>query len=169
MDHIEGAVADLVKTEHLVNIKVVLNGAFGTHRFDYRTDSTLLKSVGARATISFKLPPTLELVTATSADVSYNIRAVHYAREAKSKPSDVASVAAIPGAVEIIRSQLQNQNRVPLGRSPNVTDLIKPNPLVGYSPCLDVAWSSLGTDAKSSVTLVVHCVLLATGSDLPDY
>jgi hypothetical protein len=104
MDHIEGAVADLVKTEHLVNIKVVLNGASGTHRLDYRTDSTLLKSVGARATISFKLPPTLELVTATSADVSYNIRAVHYAREAKSKPSDVASVAAIPGAVEIIRS-----------------------------------------------------------------
>lgn len=169
MEHVQGAIADLVKTEHLVNLKLILKKASGVHRLDYRTDSTLLRSVGLRATISFKQPPVIELVTATSADVSYNIRAVHYRRLASSVPSDIGDIAAIPGAVEIVRSQLQNVNRIALGRSPNVTDLIKPNPLVGHSPCLDIAWTSLGTDSSSSVTLIVHCVIEATGSDLPDY
>jgi len=169
MEHIQGATADLTKTEHLVNLKVVLAGASGVHRLDYRTNSSLLKSVGLRATISFKQPPVIELVTATSADVSYNIRAVHYNRISTSVPSDIGDIAAIPGAVEIVRSQLQNVNRISLGQSPNVTGLIKPDPLVGHSPCLDLAWTSLGTDKNSRVTLIVHCVLEATGSDLPAY
>jgi len=169
MDQIEGATADLTKTEHLVNIKLILKGAFGTTRLDYRTNANLMRSVGLRATISFKSPPIVELVTATSADVSYNIRAVHYKRQAISSPRDIGDIAAIPGAVEIVRSQLQNVNRIALGRSPNVTTLIKPDPLVGHSPCLDIAWTSLGTDNESSVILIVHCVVEATGSDLPDY
>jgi hypothetical protein len=169
MEQIQGATSDLTKTEHLVNLKLSLIGAAGVHRLDYRLDKDLLASVGHRATISFKSPPVIELVTATSADVSYNIRAVHYARLATSVPKDTADVAAIPGSVEIVRSQLQNQNRVAVGRTPNVTDLVKPDPLVGYSPCLDIAWSSLGTDENSSVRVVVHCVLEATGSDLPPY
>jgi len=169
MEYIQGAVADLTRTEHLVNLKVTLTKSAGVYRLDYRTDPSLLKSVGLRATISFKQPPVLELVTATSADVSYNIRAVHYNRAATSQPTDIGDIAAIPGAVEIVRSQLQNVNRIALGQSPNVTSLIKPDPLVGHSPCLDIAWSSLGTHDKSSVVLIVHCVIEATGSDLPDY
>lgn len=169
MEHIQGATADLTRTEHLVNLKVVLVGASGVYRLDYRTDTSLLRAVGLRATISFKSSPIVELVTATSADVSYNIRAVHYKRLATSVPTDIGDIAAIPGAIEIVRSQLQNVNRVSLGQSPNVTSLIKPDPLVGHSPCLDVAWTSLGTDAASRVTLIVHCILEATGSDLPNY
>jgi len=169
MEHIQGAITDLTRTEHLVNLKVTLAGSQGTYRLDYRTNARLLSAVGLRATISFKTLPIIELVTATSADVSYNIRAVHYKRLASSEPTDIGDIAAIPGAVEIVRSQLQNINRVTLGQSPNVTSLIKPDPLVGHSPCLDLAWTSLGTDVSSRVVLIVHCVLEANGADLPDY
>jgi len=169
MEHIQGATAELVKTEHLVNLKIELRGASGTHCVDYRTNKSLLASVGLRATISFKSPPVIELATVTSADVSYNIRATHYKRLAESKPGDIGDIAAIPGSVEIIRSQLQNLNRIAVGHAPNVTELIKPDPLVGHSPCLDIAWTSLGTSSSSQVVLIIHCVIEATGSDLPEY
>jgi len=169
MSLIEGATEALVVTEHLVNIRVSLPGASGTLRVDYRTNAALLKSVGQRMVIKFKSPPIIELVTATAADISYNIRAVHYGRLHSSEPSDAASIAAIPGSVEIVRSQLLNTNRVAIGHTPAVTDIVKPDPAVGYSPCLDVGWTSLGTDDTSSVTLIIHCIFVASGADLPEY
>jgi len=169
MNSIQGAVADLVKTEHLVNLKLVLKGPSGVVDLDYRTNDKLLESVGLRSTIIFKSQPVVELVTPTQSDVSYNLRAVHYDRNSRSKPEGIGAIAAIPGSIELARSQLMNINNVALRPSPNVTDIIKPNPLVGHSPRLDLAWSSIGTTASSSVVVIVHCVLESTGSDLPLY
>lgn len=169
MSLIEGATEALVTTQHLVNIVVPLVGEQGVKRLDYRTDPLLLRAVGNCMVIRFVSNPVIELVTATSADVSYNIRAVHYNRDSSSVPTNTASIAAIPGSIEIIRSQIQNLNRVAIGSTPAVTDLIKPDPTVGYSPCLDVAWDSLGTDASAIVQLIVHCIVVSSGSDLPDY
>jgi len=169
MDLLSGSITDLVKTEHLVNFKITITGVSGTHRLDYRLSPTLLSSVGLRATVSFRGPPLVEIVTPTSADVSYNVRAVNYGRGSDSRPADIGDLARMPGSVEIVRSQLLNINRVPVGYAPNVTSVIKPDPLVGHSPVLWLAWSSLGTTATSSVVVILHCVVDAAGVDLPDF
>jgi len=169
MEFIEGATKDLATTEHLVNLKVVLIGDSGVKRVDYRRNPQLLAAVGRRVVIRFQTLPTLEVVGLTSSDVSYTVRAVHYNRASASEPSDESDIAAIPGSVELVRSQLINQSRAVVGAGPSVTNIIKPNPVVGHSPCLDIGWSSLGTSKDSRLTLVVHCVLEASGSDLPDY
>jgi len=169
MDAILGASADLTTTEHLVNLVVVLTGQSGVDSIDYRTNVQLLASVGQRTVIRFVSSPVIELVTPTDAKVAYDIRAVHYARLSGSVPTTSASIAAIPGAVEIVRSQLLNTNRISIGPTPGVTDIIKPDPVIGYSPRLDIGWSSLGTTATSSVTVIVHCVVAASGTDLPAY
>lgn len=162
------AIKDQNTQTHQVNLVVELTNTKGTKRIDYREDPAILREIGNRAKVTLSAPPVLELITVTSASISYNIRAVHH-RRGSTPPSGLASIAAIPGAIEIIRSQLQNINRVAIGVTPGVGTLIKPDPLIGHSPVLDIAWESLGTLASSSVTLIVHCTLTATGADTPDY
>lgn len=169
MDIIKGAIDDTTETKHKVNIALILKKRAGVAILDYRNNARLLASVGERVIIKFSEAPFIELVTPTSADVSYNIRAVHYNRASTSFPTCAADIARIPGAVEIVRSQLLNDNRTLMSFGSCVTDLIKPDPLVGYSPRLDIGWDSLGTSDTSTVTLIVHCVLVASGSDLPAY
>jgi hypothetical protein len=169
MEHIQGATSDLSRPEHLVNLIVQLKGASGVVSVDYRTNARLLAAVGERLFIRLVRSPTIELVTATDATISYNIRAVHYDRSSADKPPNAASIAATPGSVEIVRSQLQNENNKPVGETPGMTLIVKPDPVVGYSPRLDIGWTSLGTNPNSIVQLIVHCVIEATGTDLPGY
>jgi len=166
---LQGAVSDLDVQEYTVNLIVDLSGSSGTYRLDYRTDKSVLKSVGHRAVIYLKQQPTLQLITVPTAEISYSLWAVHYNRASSSRPSDVGSIAAIPGCVEIRRSQLLDVGRITLGHTPPVTLLVKPDPAVGYSPCLDIAWTSIGTKDTTKFTVVVSCVFLASGADLPAY
>jgi len=128
----------------------------------------VLAEVGRRALMHIVSEPTVELITATSADISYNIRACHYNRVG-ARPTTIGQVAKQRGAGEIVRSQFQNTNRVTVGFPPNVTRLVQPDPQVGYSPCLDISWISLGTEAQSKVELLITFTLSASGQDLPAY
>jgi len=169
MDIIKGATAELTYTDYQVNLKVKCRGQTGVHSLDYRSNTHVIAAIGNRSVIKFKELPFIELITSTSSDISYTVRAVHYSRDSESKPTDISSIALMPGNVEIVRSQLLNINRVQIRNTPNVTDLVKPSPEVGYSPRLDIAWTSLGTNSESEVVLVVHCVFIASGADLPAY
>jgi len=169
LSQIQGSIDQLGTTEHHVNILLTLEGVTGTRIVDYRTDREVLASIGRRAIVYFKAPPVADLITATDGNVSYNIRLVHHDRSNESRPASIGSVAAQVGASEIVRSQFLNTNQIPIGSAPNVTELIKPNPLVGYSPRLVLVWDSLGTAKASKVQLVIRCVISASGSDLIDF
>jgi hypothetical protein len=169
MDLLTGAISDLSVTTTSVNLRLTLTGVTGVVRLDYRADKTVLNHVGARSVIRFAKPPEIELISVTAPTVAYHVRAVHYNRASESRPKDVASVAAIPGSVELVRSQLLNVPRATIGATPNVTDVVKPDPIVGGSPCLDVAFASTGTSNTSVATLVIHCVFATSGDELPEY
>jgi hypothetical protein len=165
-----GATNALTSTVHNIALLVTLTGSAGIFHLDYRTHDRILKAVGERAMLELVGLPTIEIVTVTAGNVAYNIRACHYARdENRAKPTSTGQIATIGGAVEIVRSQLLDINRASVGFPPNVVPLIKPDPLVGYSPRLDIGWQSIGTNSESEAQLVIHCQIKATGQDLPFY
>lgn len=169
LSQIQGAIEGLTVTEHKVNILIKLVGISGCQEIDYRTSRAVLASVGRRSVIYFTEPPVADLVTATDGNVSYNIRMVHHDRNNDTLPTTAGSVASQLGASEIVRSQFLNTNSVSIGSAANVTELVKPDPLVGYSPRLVLFWTSLGTTAQSSVEIVIRCSFSASGSDLQDF